>query len=106
MAMLLGVARKTISTYVDHNLPAVIDDAVVAEGQRHVLPEDDVARSGRRAQVEHTPASPPASEGHNQGRRKPHASFHRPLVPTLPVCVNAERSCGWAWLLYGVQRVG
>jgi hypothetical protein len=28
----LGVARKTISTYVDHRLPAVLDDAVAAEG--------------------------------------------------------------------------
>ena len=30
--MLLGVARKTISIYVDHLSPAVIDDAVAAEG--------------------------------------------------------------------------
>jgi hypothetical protein len=106
MEVLLGVARKTLSTYVNHILPDVIDDTFAAEGTRHVLPEDDVVRSGRRAHIENTPASPPASEGHNQGRRKPHASFHRAPVPTLRVCVNAERPCGWAWFLYGVQRVG
>lgn len=33
MEMLLGVARKTISTYVNHISPAVIDDAVAAEGK-------------------------------------------------------------------------
>jgi hypothetical protein len=33
MEILLGVALKTISTYLDHILPAVIDDAVVAEGK-------------------------------------------------------------------------
>ena len=32
MEMLLGVVCKTISTYVDHLSPAVIDDAVAAEG--------------------------------------------------------------------------
>jgi hypothetical protein len=33
MEVLLGVALKTISTYVNHILLAVIDDAVAAEGQ-------------------------------------------------------------------------
>ena len=33
METLLGVAIKTISTYVDHILPAVIDDACAAEGK-------------------------------------------------------------------------
>jgi hypothetical protein len=33
MEILLGVALKTISTYLDHILPAVIDDAVAAEGK-------------------------------------------------------------------------
>jgi hypothetical protein len=32
MEMLRGVARKTISTYVNHISPAVIDDAFAAEG--------------------------------------------------------------------------
>ena len=40
-------------------------------------------------------------EGENHMRYR-----HRPLVPTLRVCVNAERPCGWAWFLYGIQRVG
>ena len=31
MEMLLGVALMTISTYLDHILPAVIDDAFAAE---------------------------------------------------------------------------
>jgi len=52
MEIRLGVALKTISIYVNHISPAVIDDAVAAEAQRHVLPEDDLARSGRRAHVE------------------------------------------------------
>ena len=33
MEMLLGVAIKTISTYLDHILPAVIDDAFAAEAK-------------------------------------------------------------------------
>ena len=33
MEILLGVACKTISTYVDHISPAVIDDAFAAEAQ-------------------------------------------------------------------------
>jgi hypothetical protein len=32
MAGLLGVALKTISTYLDHISPAVINDAFAAEG--------------------------------------------------------------------------
>jgi hypothetical protein len=85
--VLLGVARKTISTYVDQIRSVVLDDAFAAEAKRHVLPEDDLARSGRHAHVENKPASPPASEGHNQGGSTPHASSHRPLVPTLSLCM-------------------
>lgn len=56
MAGLLRVALKTILTYVDHILlPAVIDDACAAEGARHVLHEDHMARSGCRAHTGTTP---------------------------------------------------
>ena len=33
MEILLGIALKTILTYVDHISPAVIDDAFAAEGK-------------------------------------------------------------------------
>jgi hypothetical protein len=33
MEILLGVALKTIATYLDHISPAVIDDALAAEAQ-------------------------------------------------------------------------
>ena len=33
MEILLGVARKTISTYLDYISPAVIDDTFAAEGK-------------------------------------------------------------------------
>ena len=88
MAGLLRVALKTIPTYVNHILlPAVIDDTFAPEVTCHVLPEDDVARSGCPAHVENKAASPSASEGNNQGRSNPHASSHCPLVPILRLYV-------------------